>query len=457
MSEMDQCRCPHGDEGKKTLASMNEEHREQIQWGIDNLPDIAPKTILDIGCGGGIFTRMILEKYPEAKACALDISELAVEHAKEFNKDLIGAGRLEIVVGNVEKMPYKDGQFDLVVSNASHFFWPDLKQNLKEVSRTIAENGVLCLTCGVHFEHRPEEQHEGFNAVADDEMIGYMRGAGLEAQYFVKPNSKKCTFIGVKGDFGGIRAKIRHGWNLSAEGYSRNLVQTDFTGPGAEYWTDAILSQAPKGKLKVLDVGTGPGVFATLMARAGHDSYGIDVSDEMIRVATKNAADHGTSPVFKRMDSEKTDFEDGTFDLIVNRNVFWIMPDPMAVYREWFRILKHGGRVVYFDGGHEERAPDFDIEGLDRKMMIDNDCARLSFKKEDFMEARGWKKELPLSYPARPKWDLDNIVKVGFKVIGCEEIKRPDIDTHSGHPADEDDKEMKQGYGPMFRMVAEKP
>ena len=109
MSEMDQCRCPHGDEGKKTLASMNEEHREQIQWGIDNLPDIAPKTILDIGCGGGIFTRMILEKYPEAKACALDISELAVEHAKEFNKDLIGAGRLEIVVGNVEKMPYKDG------------------------------------------------------------------------------------------------------------------------------------------------------------------------------------------------------------------------------------------------------------------------------------------------------------------------------------------------------------
>jgi len=447
---------PHGEEGKTTLKSMNEDHKEQIQWGIDHLPDIEPKNILDIGCGGGIFTRMILEKYPDAKACAVDISELSIAHSREFNKDLIDAGRLEVAVGNVEKMPFEDGQFDLIVSNASHFFWPDLPENLKEVSRVTKDNGgVLCFTCGIHYEVRPNEMKDGFNPVADDELIGYLRAAGFETGCIPKPGTNKCAFVGTKGDFGGIREKIRHGWNLSAEGYSRNVVDTDLRGSHGPLWTELILSQAPReGKLKILDVGTGPGVFATLMAKAGHDSYGIDISDEMIEVAKRNAAEFGVSPSFKRMDSQNTDFEDETFDMIINRNVFWIMPDPMAVYEEWSRILKKGGRVVYFDGSHEKRSDDFDIIDLDRKTMLERCGDRLSFKKEDYEAARGWKKDLMLSYVARPEWDVENIAKAGFKVDSCETLENEDLYHH--FPVTEEEKKDNVFQYRMFRLVATK-
>ena len=201
--DLSQCACPHGDKGKETIDGMNEEHVPQITWGLVNLPDIEPKRILDIGCGGGIFTKLILEKYTKAKAWGIDISEVSIDYSKEFNSEFIEDGRLELSIGNVADMPYENGFFDLIVSNASHFFWPDLPENLKEVSRVLAKGGVLCMTEGIHNtdpdvirEYR--EQYPSMTIVSDDAMISYMESAGLESEYKVKQDSTFCCFIGVK-------------------------------------------------------------------------------------------------------------------------------------------------------------------------------------------------------------------------------------------------------------------
>ena len=140
-----------------------------------------------------------------------------------------------------------------------------------------------------------------------------------------------------------LEEKIKNGWEVSAEGYSKRIVRTDFVSPGREIWTDLILSQAPRaGKLRILDVGTGPGVFATLLTLAGHSVTGIDVSPKMLEEARMNSAARGAFPDFLLMNSQNLTFDPESFDMIVSRYVVWTLEYPENVYESWLRILKPG-------------------------------------------------------------------------------------------------------------------
>lgn len=217
-----------------------------------------------------------------------------------------------------------------------------------------------------------------------------------------------------------LKDKIIHAWDISAEGYSSKIVPLDFVSPGKEIWTDLILSAAPvSGKMDILDVGTGPGVFATLMTLAGHHAVGIDISDKMLEEARENSARFGAHPEYIRMDSENLSFPDASFDMIISRNVVWIMEDPEAVYRRWLRILKPGGRVVVFDTGHGKS--DFLTKFDHNNEEYIEDYIRqfgkeppISFDRGKYEEARGWKRDLKLTYEERPQWDVDTMKALGY-------------------------------------------
>ena len=49
------------------------------------------------------------------------------------------------------------------------------------------------------------------------------------------------------------------------------------------------------------------------------------------------------------MDTHKLEFEDDSFDVIVNRNVTWTLENPRDAYKEWMRVLKPGGSLIIFD------------------------------------------------------------------------------------------------------------
>ncbi len=50
------------------------------------LGDLSPKSILDVGCGGGYFTRKLACRYPDADIMGIDLSREAVEHAERIHK-----------------------------------------------------------------------------------------------------------------------------------------------------------------------------------------------------------------------------------------------------------------------------------------------------------------------------------------------------------------------------------
>ena len=66
----------------------------------------------------------------------------------------------------------------------------------------------------------------------------------------------------------------------------------------------------------------------------------------MVKSAKANAKLFGLDCDFRVMNANTLMFDDNTFDLIINRNVSWTIPDMEACYREWKRILAPGGHIL---------------------------------------------------------------------------------------------------------------
>jgi SAM-dependent methyltransferase len=104
--------------------------------------------ILDVGCGKGFLLYDFTQAVPGIEVCGLDISEYAIEHAKEEVKP-------QLRVGRAQSLPFADGSFDLVLSiNTLHnLYCYDLDQALREMQRVGRRHRYLCVE-----SYRTEEE-----------------------------------------------------------------------------------------------------------------------------------------------------------------------------------------------------------------------------------------------------------------------------------------------------------
>ena len=92
-------------------------------------------------------------------------------------------------------------------------------------------------------------------------------------------------------------------WSNRAEGYSRVNID-ELHSTKKKEWIEIIKSNMPSvnKNIKVLDIGTGPGFFAILMASMGLDITAIDYNDEMLNKAKENSGEYKNSIKFMKMD-----------------------------------------------------------------------------------------------------------------------------------------------------------
>ena len=86
--------------------------------------------LLDVGCAKGFMLHDFKELMPDLTIAGIDISEYAIEHAKETVKPFLR-------VGNAKDLPFEDNSFDLVISiNTIHNLpLEECKQALSEIQR----------------------------------------------------------------------------------------------------------------------------------------------------------------------------------------------------------------------------------------------------------------------------------------------------------------------------------
>src|SRR6266542_3294305 len=109
----------------------------------------------------------------------------------------------------------------------------------------------------------------------------------------------------------------------------------------------------------VLDLGSGGGIDVLLSARrvgASGKVYGLDMTDEMLALARRNAAEAGTTNVeFLKGHIEQIPLPAETVDVVISNCVINLSVDKPAVFAEMQRVLVPGGRIGISDVVAEDR------------------------------------------------------------------------------------------------------
>ena len=145
-----QCRKPSGWVGRMVLRNMNSRHSGVTDWGLRHIAVGRESIVLDAGCGGGRTIAKLAIAAEGGKIYGIDYSPDSVAVATKINKAAIRAGKVEIVNGSVSQMPFSADTFDIVTAVETHFFWPDLPNDVREVLRVLKPGGTFVVIAEVY-------------------------------------------------------------------------------------------------------------------------------------------------------------------------------------------------------------------------------------------------------------------------------------------------------------------
>ena len=197
-----QCMKPHGEEGLETIENMNENHREISEFAFECIDVNGDERILDIGCGGGVNIEKFL-KLTSNNVDGLDYSEVSVASSIERNIDAVDNGRCTVIQADVQDMPIDDESYDLATAFETIYFWPEIQETFKEVSRVIKPNGRFMIAQGTDGNHPDDEKWlatvEGMSVYTSPELERYLLDAGFKSvESYIKENDYILVVIAQK-------------------------------------------------------------------------------------------------------------------------------------------------------------------------------------------------------------------------------------------------------------------
>lgn len=109
---------------------------------IERLPELARPRCLDLACGNGDFTALLLNRYSEAEVIALDLTAPMLEIARErFAQD----GRVSFIEADMNASGLPDEGYDLITVGYGLRNAPQIERALQEVARLLRPEGIVAV------------------------------------------------------------------------------------------------------------------------------------------------------------------------------------------------------------------------------------------------------------------------------------------------------------------------
>lgn len=147
-----------------------------------------------------------------------------------------------------------------------------------------------------------------------------------------------------------LKDEIRDYWSARAETFDLSPGHEIFGDDERSAWHALIERHLGAGTgCQALDLASGTGVISRLLCERGFSVTGLDFSEPMLEQAKTKAKARSLDAKYLMGDAENTLLPDDAYDVIMTRHLVWTLPDPVAAFADWFRVLKPGGRILIVD------------------------------------------------------------------------------------------------------------
>lgn len=194
-------KCPESNSyGRAQLRGMNNRYSLLSTWGLSHVFFQRKRLVLDVGCGGGKNLKRLLNQSKNINAIGVDQSSESVKTSTRKNRRAVKSGRLQVVQGSVEALPFASNLFDLVTAVESVHYW-EIEKGLSEVYRTLKKGGQLLIVNETQSSDGLDAYlaEVGFKVYTKQQLESYLKKAGFsKIRTDVNENGKWIAIVAEK-------------------------------------------------------------------------------------------------------------------------------------------------------------------------------------------------------------------------------------------------------------------
>ena len=186
--------------GRAQLRGMNNRYSLLSSWGLSHVFFQRKRLVLDVGCGGGKNLQRILNHSKSINAIGVDQSSESVKTSTRKNLRAVKSGRLQVVQGSVEALPFASNLFDLVTAVESVHYW-NIEKGLSEVYRTLKKGGQFLIVNETQSSDGLDEYlaEVGFKVYTAKQLENFLKQTGFKKiRTDVNENGKWITIVAEK-------------------------------------------------------------------------------------------------------------------------------------------------------------------------------------------------------------------------------------------------------------------
>ena len=186
--------------GRAQLRGMNNRYSLLSSWGFSHVFFTRKRLVLDVGCGGGKNLKRLLNQSKNINAIGVDQSSESVKTSTRKNRRAVKSGRLQVVQGSVEALPFASNLFDLVTAVESVHYW-EIEKGLSEVYRTLKKGGQFLIVNETQSSDGLDEYlaEVGFKVYTAKQLENFLKQTGFKKiRTDVNENGKWIAVVAEK-------------------------------------------------------------------------------------------------------------------------------------------------------------------------------------------------------------------------------------------------------------------